>query len=111
MSDLLPPPPAQNAHVVDVANANKLANLDFMKIVAARCEANIRQCWNDPQHTAQEFLDQYGTKAKAAMEMSRALAHLLLRYEQESGITLVDHNVLALAGEWTGHDDGTVTVN
>ncbi len=107
---LLPPPPATNAHVVDVANANKASNLAFVRSAAAQVEANIRQCWDDPEHTAQEFLDQYGTSAAAAMEMSRALTLIVLQYQAAAGIVLLKQEVLALAGDWRANEDGTVTV-
>lgn len=109
--DLLPPAPAQRTHVQDVADQVKADSKTFVETVARRVEANISACWADPQHTPQEFLDQFGTKAGASLQLNGQAAALVIAYEQSTGLTILDRAILAKAGNYTVNQDGTVTVN
>lgn len=110
-NDLLPDAPPGRTHVQDVADRIKLDSKAFVEITARRVEANIRACWADPQHTPQQFLDQFGSKAAASLNLNRQAAELVTAYEQTTGLTILDRAVLALVGNVTVNPDGTVTVS
>lgn len=108
---LLPPSPVINAHVVDIANQTKRDALEFVKSAASIVENNIRRCWNDPQHTPQEFFNQFGQQAAASLALNSDLVQIVMKYESATGIEILDRGVLALVGTFAVNDNGTVTVS
>jgi hypothetical protein len=110
-NDLLPTAPPTKPHAQEVADAIKEQNLAFIKGVARRVQTNIKACWADPEHTPQEFLNQFGTKAAASLTLNAQAAALVMAYEESTGLVILDRSVLALVGNFTVNNDGTVTVN
>jgi hypothetical protein len=107
---LLPPAPTARTHTQDVADQVKLDSRAFVDSIARRVEANIKACWGDSQHTPQAFLDQFGTQAAASLALNRDLVAIVMSYEQLTGLTILDRSILALVGNFTVNNDGTVTV-
>jgi hypothetical protein len=107
---LSPPTPTVTSHAKDVADQTKRNAYHFV-VSAARCaEENINICWDDPQHTPQEFLNEFGTSAGASLSLNRQLIELVLAYEQATNQTILDRGILAKVGGFTVNIDGTATV-
>lgn len=106
----LPTPPTPPPAAQVITDANKAQNLNVITALRDQVHNNIRACWASGDVTPQEFLDQYGTAAVSAMILNRDAVLLIMAFEQAAGITLLDPAVLALVGEFTPNQDGTVTV-
>ena len=107
---LNPPSQAVTSHAKDVADQTTRDAYDFVINAARRAEQNINLCWDDPQHTPQEFINEFGTSAAASMNLNRQLIELVVAYEQATDQTILDRAIIAKVGSFSVNSDGTVTI-
>lgn len=107
---LIPDKVQEKPHVQDVADQVKKSNYAFVKSMAHQAEYNIKHCWQDEQHTPQEFFDQFGPYARASVEMNAALIALINKYEKTIGENFFNYAILDAVKAYIINEDGTITV-